>query len=145
MSFGSGAGDVYKIRIGHNEAYPGSGWYLEKVRNAAMWSLFCLYLSTFQLYHWLILPTLCFINISRVADQFNPLCASLTAEASGLLQWGRVWHRGQQVAVPFPWRRRCMEGVRDFSDRESLTRLSHITSFHFFLDKWLRLVLCHDN
>lgn len=32
MSFGSGAGEVYKIRIGHNEAYPGSGWYLEKVR-----------------------------------------------------------------------------------------------------------------
>lgn len=32
MSFGSGGEEVYKIRIGHNEAYPGSGWYLEKVR-----------------------------------------------------------------------------------------------------------------
>ncbi|XP_048764444.2 lipoxygenase homology domain-containing protein 1-like isoform X2 [Ostrea edulis] len=32
MSFGSGAGEVYKIRIGQNEAYPGSGWYLEKLK-----------------------------------------------------------------------------------------------------------------
>ncbi|XP_061166198.1 lipoxygenase homology domain-containing protein 1-like [Saccostrea echinata] len=32
MSFGSGAGQVYKIRIGHNEAYPESGWFLERLK-----------------------------------------------------------------------------------------------------------------